>query len=78
MLEKTLNSVLAKTTYHNRVGNAIRPKQSINSGHNTITGQVIPSQRLDSAAFYSVSLGYKLNDNDYHRFLLLIRKAAPQ
>ena len=37
---------------------------SINSGHNTITGQVIPSQGWDSAAFYSVSLGYKLNDND--------------
>ena len=37
---------------------------NITNGHNTITGQVIPSQGWDSAAFYSVSLGYKLNDND--------------
>ncbi|MFS1978779.1 hypothetical protein BCU36_006360 [Vibrio lentus] len=37
---------------------------SINSGHNTITGQIKPSQGWDSAAFYTVSLGYKLNDND--------------
>ncbi|MEZ9410596.1 hypothetical protein BCU53_005115 [Vibrio lentus] len=37
---------------------------NITNGHNTITGQVIPSQGWDSTAFYSVSLGYKLNDND--------------
>ncbi|CAH7444935.1 conserved exported hypothetical protein [Vibrio chagasii] len=37
---------------------------NITNGHNTITGQVIPSQGWDSAAFYTVSLAYKLNDND--------------
>ena len=35
---------------------------NIKNGHNRITGQVMPSQGWDSEAFYTVSLGYKLND----------------
>ncbi|HGY9594934.1 TPA: hypothetical protein ACOJPH_002599 [Vibrio campbellii] len=38
--------------------------QSIVSGHNKITGQIKPSEGWDSEAFYTATLGYKLNDND--------------
>ncbi|WP_039981241.1 hypothetical protein, partial [Vibrio sagamiensis] len=38
--------------------------QNISNGHNSITGQIIPSAGWDSAAFYSVTLGYQLNNSE--------------